>query len=76
MKKECEACDREVQGILVDQGEDKPYHLCNNCMFALINTCLSKEQFKKLIVCGHQDNEFYLHDDFYDEDGNALQPSR
>jgi hypothetical protein len=34
---------------------------------------LSPEEWKKLTRT-HDENEFLLHEDFYDEDGNALQP--
>lgn len=75
----CEACkERDSSSELKvkkTKGCDK-YELCLNCLAALINLCLTKEQFKNLLKSGHKDTEFYLHEDFYDEEGNALQPYR
>ena len=52
------------------------YFLCKNCETDFVNTNLSPDQFDSLIENGHTTKEFMLHDDFYDEDGNALQPKR
>ena len=71
MKCQCE-CGNESTTILVNYNE--AYHLCANCVFDLINLNLKPEQFKALLRNGHSNTEFYLHSDFYDEDGNALQP--
>ena len=68
----CEACGTYAQSQLRNYDET-PYYLCANCLTQLVNLCLTKKQFDKLIVNGHKDTEFYLHSDFYDE-GIALQP--
>ena len=72
----CQSCDtNEEQWIIIDcYRKSKPYHLCSNCLLELVNTCLTPEHFKNLVKNGHADNEFYLHSDFYDEKGIALQP--
>ena len=74
----CQSCEEdEEQWILTDcykKSKSKPYHLCSNCLLELVNTCLSPEHLKNLIKNGHSDKEFYLHSDFYDKKGNALQP--
>ena len=73
----CEAClESEAQSNLKIVSGGKPYKLCLNCLSSLNNLCLTPEQFKNLIDQGHKDNEFYLHGDFYDEEGYALQPRK
>lgn len=71
----CEACEENDVGCEFKLTTTKEiYKLCLNCMFALNNTCLDQDQFENLIKNGHKDTEFYLHSDFYDEEGVALQP--
>lgn len=74
----CEACEERRQSVeLIDKGFESPdvsYKICNNCLFNLVNTRLSPKQFKNLLKNGHDVNEFYLHSDFYEEDGTATQP--
>lgn len=72
----CEACEEaEEQDILVDAyRKAKPYHVCSNCLLALVMHRLTPKEFGNLIKNGHLNTEHYLHDDFYDEDGKALQP--
>ncbi len=76
MTQKCECCKKfEVQWTLKDQiDENIEYNVCSNCLDALINRNLSKKQFKNLLTNGHTIKEFLLHDDFYDDDGTALQP--
>ena len=70
----CEACeDGEIQNELKDY-DSKVYKLCANCIYNLINLNLDTEQFANLLKNGHKAEEFYLHSDFYDEEGVALQP--
>jgi hypothetical protein len=75
----CEACEKfEEQWVIkpspdYDNGKDKPYHVCSNCMIGLTTYSLKPEQFKNLIKSGHNPSEHLLHGDFYDDDGNALQ---
>ena len=74
--KKCEACGRMSPGAELKLGARKEiYILCLNCLIPFVNCNLSKEQFKSLLANGHTVSEFYLHDDFYDEEGNALQPT-
>jgi len=80
----CEACNQNMVTIeLIDKadlmidrekGKHFNYNLCNNCLLQLVTYSLSKEQYRRLIQNGHTNKEFYLHDDFYDEEGNAIQP--
>jgi hypothetical protein len=75
----CQACkDHENQVVLSDASKnpDKPYKLCQNCLGQLVNLSLTKKQYKNLLKSGHSPREFLIHDDFYDEDGKALQPHR
>lgn len=75
----CEACGAAHQWTIIDAYKDrktKSYKICSNCHLALVTCCLSKKQFFNLIKAGHNTNEFYLHEDFYDEKGNALQPHK
>ena len=75
----CEACNGplSVKSTLTEEyyGEIiSKYMLCANCLLNLVTLSLSPKQFKNLIRNGHTTDEFYLHGDFYDEDGNAMQP--
>ena len=76
MKKYCEICEtNEVQWVLAGTYEgDIPYNVCANCLHPLVNLCLTNKQFKALLKNGHTDEEYLLHGDFYDGNGNALQP--
>lgn len=72
----CQACEKhEEQWVLEGTYTgDVPYHVCSNCLIPLVNLSLTKKQFKNLLKNGHKDDEYLLHGDFYDEQGNALQP--
>jgi hypothetical protein len=72
----CESCGKfEVQWKLKDQiGDNKTYNVCTNCLQGLMLYDLSPVEYKNLLKNGHKATEFLLHDDFYDEDGRALQP--
>ena len=74
----CQICGKfEVQWVLAGTYPgDIPYHVCSNCLGQLVNLELTKKQFKTLLKNGHTDEEYLLHGDFYDEQGNALQPCR
>ena len=73
--KQCQACENgQYQAELILVGENSPYKLCMNCLHDLNELNLSPEQFKNLLANGHSNTEFLLHNDFYDEDGDALQP--
>jgi len=70
----CESCeDFPVTVEMTDIGTTT-YKICNNCLFELVNHALTNQHFKNLLKNGHSSSEYYLHDDFYDEDGNAIQP--
>lgn len=71
-KNKCESCNGLKMVVLKDLLNDRIYHLCMNCLFKLVNTSLNKEEFNNLIKNGHDNKEFFLHGDFYD-DGEALQ---
>jgi len=72
----CEACNGvSAQWLIESLGRDgETYLVCGNCSPPLSNRALSRKQFKNLLQNGHSTSEFLLHSDFYDEDGNALQP--
>lgn len=73
----CECCVlHPVQYTLKDPGRTPAeYHVCANCLPALVNTALSPVQFFNLIRNGHTTKEHLLHGDFYDDEtGEALQP--
>ncbi len=75
MTKKCEICGSELQWTLVDEYHPEvKYKVCSNCLIHLVNNALPSKSWKKLIKNGHNENEFILHGDFYDEEGNALQP--
>jgi hypothetical protein len=75
-KMKCEACRKtEHQWVLTDtMDESVSYFVCSCCLARLNNYDLTKKQFRNLIKAGHTQDEFLLHDDFYDEDGEAMQP--
>lgn len=74
--KKCEICGSEHQWTLNDAYHPRIiYEICSNCLIMLVNYSLSKKAWNKLIAEGHSEHEFLLHEDFYDEEGNALQPN-
>jgi len=72
----CESCGAfEVQWILKDQSDPNiKYKVCSNCLIMLVSRSLSPQQYFNLLKNNHDENEFLLHSDFYDDHGNALQP--
>jgi hypothetical protein len=74
----CQCCEKsEEMYLLQDIYDDKltpPFRVCANCLTFLVNLSLTKKQFKNLIKNGHSSTEFLLHGDFYDDEGNAVQP--
>ncbi|KKL65299.1 hypothetical protein LCGC14_2156430 [marine sediment metagenome] len=75
MTEKCEICDSELQWRLIDSYHPIiDYLLCSNCLIRLVNNALPSKSWKKLIANGHSKHEFLLHGDFYDEEGEALQP--
>ena len=71
----CEACERLPMEVEVPvQGESRPpYYLCRACAERLQNYALRPLEWYRLSLI-HGADEFYLHDDFYDEKGTATQP--
>jgi hypothetical protein len=71
----CQCCEEsEHQWSLISSyGDEKPYLVCSNCLISLVTYRLSKKQYKNLLKNGHEESEFLIHDDFYDEDGTATQ---
>jgi hypothetical protein len=76
MGEECEFCGTTlVTYTLADEKRDREsYIVCPNCLVGLVLTSLSQRQFLRAKARGGDTNRFYLHDDFYDREGNALQP--
>ena len=76
-KMKCECCKKtEHQFLLTDTYDNSvSYFVCSCCLQELVNHNLSKKQYRHLIKAGHTNLEYLLHDDFYDGEGNALQPS-
>ncbi len=74
----CECCNKfPVMYELRDvyrTSTGTTYKVCVNCLIGLVNYSLSKEQYRNLIDNGHVSSEFLLHEDFYDENGDAVQP--
>lgn len=68
----CQSCKKEVSNI-IEMKDDVLFKICHNCIFLLVTCSLEPEQWKNLVVF-HGETPFYLHSDFYDDDGNALQP--
>ena len=72
--KKCEACEHgDVQWELKHKLSPEIYKVCSNCLHRLTSFSLSKTQFLNLLKNGHTTDEFLLHDDFYDIEGNKLQ---
>lgn len=65
----CELC--EAKSVLFEESETT-YELCSHHMEKLIRKNLSRDEFSKLYL--KHGNTFLLHDDFYDDDGEATQP--
>ena len=57
------------------QEKDNTFYVCASCFSALATHSLKPEEWKNLVEKNnHKDYAFLLHEDYYDEDGNALQP--
>ena len=77
--KPCECCEKypvmwKLKDVYVGEHGAKTYKLCANCLDELIHLALSQKHYKNLLKNGHDADEYFIHSDFYDEDGNALQP--
>lgn len=69
----CQATRTEpVEVEISSQSEDGPYRLCSAAADRLQKFSLRPREWYNLAVI-HGPFEYYLHDDFYDEDGSACQ---
>ena len=71
----CQSC--EIRPIEIDEPTDvvdEPFHLCLECNRRLQARALRPVEWFNLAK-RHGWQEFLLHDDFYDEEGTALQPT-
>jgi len=81
---ECEFCgERHVVMILADHPrvifeergmrEGDVYAACPNCLLMLVTHSLSPQQYLRAQQAGRDMDRHYLHYDYYDRDGTALQ---
>lgn len=70
----CQACDdRTYVERVEDDDPDEPYLVCRNCAERLRLLALRPAEWFN-IASKHGWQKYLLHDDFYDEDGTAVQP--
>jgi hypothetical protein len=70
----CEACRRGAIAEIVDDDDPAhPYRLCKPCAERLRHCALRPLEWFNLAAV-HGWASFLLHDDFYDQDGEATQP--
>ena len=70
----CEACgEREQSCELNLKREHKPYKLCLNCLWDLVNHKLTSEQYFNLLKNNHKSKEFMIHSCYYDDEGYQMQ---
>lgn len=70
----CEACKRNEINVVEKSDEpNQPYKLCTQCHERLLKYSLRPIEWYNLSVV-HSPNKFLLHDDFYEEGGEACQP--
>ncbi len=74
----CEFCGTgavvlELRTLMPVTNRDR-YAVCPNCLPPLVNLSLSPAQYRHAKARGGDMARFYLHADFYDDDGRALQP--
>lgn len=72
----CECCGEMQEVFIINTGQHH-FQLCRKHLIDLIHLCLDSESYKKLVESvKRQDGkfEYYLHDDFYSEHGDAYQP--
>jgi hypothetical protein len=65
-------CSDDLWDLNILRDSEYTYQLSKDLLIRLIRKNLTKKQYKELIL--KYPNSFYLHDDFYDEQGNRLQP--
>lgn len=70
----CEACRHAAIAVIVDDDDPAhPYRLCASCAERLRQRALRPLEWFNLAAV-HGWATFLLHDDFYDQDGEATQP--
>ncbi|QJE97173.1 hypothetical protein [Luteolibacter luteus] len=70
----CESCESALAQLEYhDAGTDLPYLLCGSCKDRLIARSLRPLEWYNLAK-RHGWTGYLIHDDFYEEDGEALQP--
>jgi hypothetical protein len=70
----CEVCRQISVETIIESSDGRwPYRLCLSCAHRLITLSLRPLEWFHLAVL-HGPHEHYLHDDFYSEEGEALQP--
>lgn len=75
LKGKCDGCsDNSVQDVYVVNTAAHEYMLCKKHLIDLVCLCLDKDSYKNLKEKIREEFEFYIHDDFYCEDGTMLQP--
>ena len=70
----CESCEKIFDNLIELIDGTSNYMICHNCLLKLVNLRLTPKNYKNLLKNSHDKNEFYLHGDFYDNNGEALQP--
>ncbi|XKH50141.1 hypothetical protein LG275_11120 [Chryseomicrobium palamuruense] len=72
--KVCQACEiNEVKVIETSDNPDFPYYLCEDCNERLEARALKPIEWYRLAII-YSPHSFSLHDDFYDDNGEATQP--
>ncbi len=70
----CEACKINLISVVEESDDERqPYRLCLECRDRLVKYSLKPNEWYNLAVI-HSPKKFLLHDDFYDDDGEATQP--
>ena len=70
----CEACEHNAaDSVEPCDNSEQPYHVCAACCHRLHARALRPLEWYNLAK-RHGWSQFLLHDDFYEEDGNACQP--
>lgn len=71
----CPSCEkRKVESIKDHENSGFNYSLCLKCEERLLNCALRPIEYYRLKA--FYGNTYMLHDDFYDEHGNACQPEQ
>lgn len=81
----CECCGEVREVFIINTSQHRfqlntgqhHFQLCRKHLIDLIHLCLDSESYKKLVESvKRQDGkfEYYLHDDFYSDQGDAYQP--